>query len=555
MKKRMLAVMFSILLMITGCASNIQGQDLMKDVKAEDIKLKTDLSEGREEITDFAVRLFQASEEKGKNTLISPMSVLCALAMTANGAKEDTLEQMEQVLGMPAMELNDYLYSYLKKLPQGKDYKLHFANSIWFTDHEDFTVNQDFLQLNANYYGADIYKAPFDHTTLKDINRWVKNETDGMIPEILDQIPREAVMYLVNALAFEAEWAKDYKEHQVRDGKFTLEDGDSQSVTFMYGTEGDYLEDENATGFLKYYKDGKYAFAALLPKENINVSDYIATLNGENLNKLITNRKNAIVNTAIPKFESEYNTEMSKTLSKMGMVDAFNAGKADFKGLGSCKEGNIYINRVIHKTFISVGEKGTKAGAATAVEMKNESAAIMTEEPKKVYLDRPFVYMLIDCETNIPFFIGTMMEPISKCKQSNEDMGESVKAEYKDGDVNMSLQIPEGWEYDIVKPGEIEYEDAGIHFWPKGEKSGRLKLTYQGSGWGVCGTGLKEKQITLGNYAAVQGNYDNQEVWTFICFTDVPDTYVVLNEGADHWWGAFGAEAMEILSTVQIGEN
>ncbi|MBR3715172.1 MAG: serpin family protein, partial [Clostridia bacterium] len=366
------------------------------------------LSEQNPAVTDFAVRLFKASEESGKNTLISPLSVLCALAMTANGAKEETLAQMESVLGMTKDELNIYLYSYMKKLPSGEKYKLSLANSIWFTNDESFTVNRDFLQTTADYYGADIYKSPFDQKTCKEINKWVEDNTDGMIPEILDEINPEAVMYLVNALAFDAEWAKIYRESSVKYGKFTKEDGSEQNVELMYNTENVYLEDDNASGFMKYYKDGKYAFVALLPNEGVSVSEYISSLDGKSLSEMLANAQIATVRTCVPKFETEYDVNMAEILAKMGMPDAFDSDKADFTGLGTSSVGNIYISRVIHKTFISVDEKGTKAGATTAVEMMPESAP--PTDIKKVYLNRPFVYMLVDCENNIPFFIGTMMD-------------------------------------------------------------------------------------------------------------------------------------------------
>ena len=394
---------------LTGCTMKVQAKDLMEGITPNNVDALDDLSSQNADVTDFAIRLFKASNENGKNTLISPLSVLCALAMTANGAEEETLAQMEEVLGMTTDELNLYLYSYMKNLPQGDKYKLSLANSIWFTEDERFTVNQDFLQTNADYYGADIYKAPFDKQTLKDINNWVKQNTDGMIPEILDQIPPEAIMYLVNALAFEAEWSEIYEKHQVKDGEFTKEDGTKQDVKFMYGSEGTYFEDEKATGFMKRYKGGKYAFVAMLPNEGVSVSEYIASLDGESLNALLANPQYGTVHTSIPKFETEYKVEMSEILQDMGMTEAFDMYNADFEGLGTSTGGNIYISRVLHKTFISVGEKGTKAGAATIVENKDGAAAEPTE-PKEVYLDRPFVYMLVDCENNIPFFIGTMMD-------------------------------------------------------------------------------------------------------------------------------------------------
>lgn len=416
MKKTRISLMIISLLLVcamavnlTGCTMKVQAKDLMEGITPNNVDALDDLSSQNADVTDFAIRLFKASNENGKNTLISPLSVLCALAMTANGAEEETLAQMEEVLGMTTDELNLYLYSYMKNLPQGDKYKLSLANSIWFTEDERFTVNQDFLQTNADYYGADIYKAPFDKQTLKDINNWVKQNTDGMIPEILDQIPPEAIMYLVNALAFEAEWSEIYEKHQVKDGEFTKEDGTKQDVKFMYGSEGTYFEDEKATGFMKRYKGGKYAFVAMLPNEGVSVSEYIASLDGESLNALLANPQYATVRTSIPKFETEYKVEMSDILQSMGMTEAFDMYNADFEGLGTSTDGNIYISRVLHKTFISVGEKGTKAGAATIVEMKDGAAAEPTE-PKEVYLDRPFVYMLVDCENNIPFFIGTMMD-------------------------------------------------------------------------------------------------------------------------------------------------
>ena len=416
MKKKRIGSMLASLSLVCviavnliGCSAEVQAKNLMEGVTPRKVSVQGDPSSQNADVTDFAVRLFRASEKSGENTLVSPLSVLCALAMTANGAQGETLEQMEAVLGMTAEELNGYLSSYVKNLPQGEKYKLSLANSIWFTEDKHFTVNQDYLQINADYYGADLYQAPFNDQTCKDLNNWVKQNTDGMIPKILDRIPPEAVMYLVNALAFEAEWSEIYKEHQVRDGKFTREDGTKQNVEFMYSSEGAYLEDENAIGFIKYYKGGKYAFAAMLPNEGVSVSDYIASLDGKSLNAMLADPHHATVYASIPKFEMEYSVEMSEILKGMGMPRAFDPDNAEFEGLGTSADGNIYISRVLHKTFISVGEKGTKAGAATVIAMLNGAAA-EPQEPKQVYLDRPFVYMLIDCENNIPFFTGTMMD-------------------------------------------------------------------------------------------------------------------------------------------------
>ena len=401
-----LSMMLSMTATLSGCGS-AQAADLMSGVQANEVA-EVDLTSNTAAVTDFGVRLFQQSLS-AEDTLVSPLSVLCALAMTANGAKGETLAQVEEVFGLSVGELNSYLHTYMEQLPNEKDYKLSMANSIWFTEDSRFTVEQNFLQTNADYYGAAIYRSPFDQSTVKEINGWVEQNTDGMIDEVIESIPPNAVMYLINALAFEAKWKEEYKERQIRDGIFTEENGERDEVEFMYSEENLYLEDELATGFIKYYKDNSYAFVALLPNEGVTVADYAASLTGAHLNEMLANVQEVTVNAAIPKFESEYEIEMSEILKRMGMTDAFDELTADLSGLGSSATGNLFISQVLHKTFIEVDEQGTKAAATTVVTV-SDCAMAEPIETKTVILDRPFVYLLIDCETGLPFFIGTVME-------------------------------------------------------------------------------------------------------------------------------------------------
>lgn len=384
--------------------------DLMKDISAdkaagESIKGIDLNGYGAEAVTDFGVRLLQNTITDGTNPLISPLSVICALGMTQNGARKATADQMEQVLGMPCSELNAYLSAFVQALPASDKYKLSAANSIWLKDDEKFMVNPDFLQTNADWYGAGIYKDAFDDSTVKRINQWVKENTDEMIPEILSEIPGGVVMYLVNALAFEAEWETIYFDTQVNEDTFTAEDGTEQTVDFMHSEEYKYLEDKQAAGFLKYYADEKYAFAALLPNEGTDIDDYAASLTGGKLHDLLSNPQDITVYASLPKFTSQYSTKLKPVLKTLGMTDAFSPELADFSGLGSHADGNIYINEVIHKTFITVDERGTKAGAAAMVEMMAETALM---ETKTVALNRPFVYMLVDCKTSVPVFMGVV---------------------------------------------------------------------------------------------------------------------------------------------------
>lgn len=360
-------------------------------------------------VTDFSVRLFQQSISDTENTLISPLSVLYALSMTANGAKDHTLAQMEDVLGLEINEWNTYLSNYKDSLTSTDTNQLNIANSIWFNEDESFSTEPDFLRINTDYYNAGIFAEPFDDSTLSKINDWISEETDGMIDSILDEIPEDAVMYLINALAFDGTWEEPYEKSQIHENIFTMEDGTQQLADLMYSEEAMYLEDENATGFLKYYEDKTYAFAALLPNEGISLQDYVSSLTGEALYKLINSAEAATVETATPQFTTSYEVQMNQIFKELGMTDAFDSALADFSGLGTSSNGNIYIGQILHKTYLSLDAQGTEASAATAVEEIAECALDMEDLPKYVYLNRPFMYMIIDCEEGIPLFIGTVL--------------------------------------------------------------------------------------------------------------------------------------------------
>lgn len=361
----------------------------------------------------LAVQLFQQSAKtsQGENVLISPLSIQLALAMTANGTDGQTRQEMEALLGqgIPLEDLNAYLHTYTDSLPADQKAKLSIANSIWIRDQEGrLTVEDNFLQTNANYYGAEVFKRSFDQTTVKEINNWTDANTDGMIPEILHEIPYAAVMYLINAIAFDAEWAKPYEEYAIRDGLFTTLSGEEQTVSMMHSSEYTYLDDGRATGFVKPYSGGKYSFAVLLPNEGEDLYNYIDSLTANGITKTLRDAKDCEVIAQLPKFSYEYELTMNEMLKEMGMPTVFDSENADLSRLGHSTEGNLFISQVLHKTFIQVDGMGTRAGAVTMVAVADGAAAIT--DFKEVIVDRPFVYMILDNENNLPIFIGCVTE-------------------------------------------------------------------------------------------------------------------------------------------------
>lgn len=408
MKKRTTALMLALLLLLLpGCG--VRAQELTKDIEPQALDTTTDLTAGGEAVTAFALSLLRSERAATEGVLISPVSVLNALGMVANGAGGDTLKQLETAAGMSLNQLNDFLYTYRMSLPAAyKSCAVSLANSAWI--REDFRVEDDFLRSCVNYYGAEMYRSAFDGSLVTDLNRWVSQKTDGMIDRLLEQAPDVLTMlYLVNAACFDARWDTPYTKADLRTGlPFTAADGTQQTADYLTGTESIYLSGNNVTGFVKPYDGGKYAFVALLPDEGVTLADYLENLTGEHLYKLITDHRSADVQVSIPKFSAQSELELKEPLKDMGITDLFNVSTADLRSIGSAPSGNnLYVFSVLHKTYLELDENGTKAAAATSLEV-NAGAAPPSEDVKTVTLDRPFLYMIVDTHACVPLFMGTV---------------------------------------------------------------------------------------------------------------------------------------------------
>lgn len=391
----------------------VQAADLLENFKAQIVPEKEAdqafIKASFKLAASLLNQVYAGEKEQKKTLLLSPLSVATALAMTANGAGGETLKQMENLLGsgISLGDYNAYLHTYLNRLSKAKGAEFSFANSIWFRDQADFVVEEAFLQQNVNYYDASIRKAAFDLETVRDINQWVALKTHNMIPSLLDSLDDLDRMILINALVFEAKWEDPFEEGYKHKADFTNLAGKQQEVDYMNCTLYQYLEDESCTGFMKLYEGGEYGFVALLPKNEKNFEGFVTGLSGTQLEQLMGNIQECMTHISMPAFSYDYDASLVDVLRALGMTEAFVSNQADFSGIS--KSIPLYISDVIHKTHIDVDSEGTKAAAVTAIEMKAGSA-MPVQEPKVVTLDRPFVYMIVDVNTGLPVFIGTVTD-------------------------------------------------------------------------------------------------------------------------------------------------
>ena len=342
------------------------------------------------------------------NDLLSPLSAALCLALVNNGANGETRAQLETLLGMNTDALNHALYAYTSNLYSSKECKLSLANSIWMKENA-LQVNPEFLQTNADWYNAQAYAAPFNHTTVEDINNWCYNKTTGKIDKILNNISDEAVMYLINAVDFDAKWQEKYENKDVESGVFHGYDGKDSNVKMLHSQEYRYLMDENSVGFTKDYYGFGYSFMALLPDEDVDIYEYIGSLNSEKWANLWASTKDGAyeyreVHARIPEFSYDVELNLKDTMQALGVTDMFDVKTADFSGIDATKP--LYCETVKQKAMIELDRNGTKAAAITLAGVGCAGAA--PAEPLYITLDRPFVYAIIDNTHKLPIFIGAV---------------------------------------------------------------------------------------------------------------------------------------------------
>ena len=408
MYKKLVASIMSLLLL--GLVSCDKVEPITDNPSSTDLQNDFYLSQSMQnDILDFSIDFFKHQIEDDENTIVSPQSLYFALGMTINGANGDTQQELINTLckGSDLQEFNDNISALIN---QTDTKTCNIANSIWLRDVQDLSLNSEFKKSSEEYFKSEIYTKKFDGKFVDTVNKWVSKNTDGMIDTILNEVPSEdTMMYLINAICFDAKWNDKYDDIQINEnGKFTNSKGDIQDVVMLNSTEDTYLCDEQSTGFLKYYLGGKYAFMGILPNEDVSINDYMESLTGDSFINLYRSKisgNSVSVNVTIPEFKYTSEYLLNDTLKDMGISSAFDEFSADFSNMIDSNTYKLYMGKVIQKAYIQVDRNGTKASAITSISMNDDTAMLETYQ---VYLDRPFIYAIMDTDTELPIFMGVV---------------------------------------------------------------------------------------------------------------------------------------------------
>ena len=342
---------------------------------------------------------------KNENIIVSPVSLNLALGMAANGATDEAKTALEKYLGKNVSEYNQYASLFMEKAKS--DEMITLANGVWYKD--GYCIKPNFSNQITQYYDAELKRAPFDQSTIDQINQWASDHTKKMIPKVINEIPRDSVAILANALLFEGKWTNAFKGEDTYKRTFTKINGTKEDVDMMSATENIYYENDYAVGFEKTYgNDARYSFIAVLPKKKGEFK--LSSLNLSEFLKTKTTKYH--VQIVMPKFSYSWDDELTNTLKNTNVKIIFDESK---NPLGNLVESPypVYASDVFQACKITVDEEGTKAAAVTTLIVKTTSA-IVNSNSKEVVLDRPFGYIIMDNKTNEVLFMGKVIEPGDK---------------------------------------------------------------------------------------------------------------------------------------------
>ncbi|BBA79172.1 proteinase inhibitor I4 serpin [cyanobacterium endosymbiont of Rhopalodia gibberula] len=361
----------------------------------------------------FGFKLFStlARQNSEQNIAVSPVSLALALSMLYNGASGTTRQEMSDVLGIKGVNLNAFNHANktLEKSLDTNDYRgqLTIANSLW--TRQGFSFRYQFLKANQEYYQAQITNLNFESSeSVGIINRWVKDKTLGKIPQIIEQISNEDVLFLVNAIYFKGVWQIEFDPHLTTQQPFYL--SNDRVIKFpLMSREGKYryFETSDFQAVSLPYTGERFSLEIFLPRPDKNLKDLVSQLTVGQWKKWMGQFREQQGKLKLPRFSLSNEIDMEKALISLGMSTIFEQSSANFSKLTSRQ---VYVNRMKHKTLVEINEKGTQSAVTSSIRARMTSL-FLPEEQFTMIVNRPFLCTIRDHKTNAIIFIGVVRKP------------------------------------------------------------------------------------------------------------------------------------------------
>ncbi len=365
-----------------------------------------------ESIREFSYKLMEEglTQLDQENPVLSPVSAYMALSMAATGARGETKAELENLLGEEHRLLSERCMAVLQSR---EEVELELANSAWLDRR--FSVKEEWLAGIREGYKGEVYRAELSsRQTMKAINTWAKEHTGGLVKDFLARpLTEDTRLALLNALYLEADWQNSFSGYATHKQTWYREDGGEKQVHIMRKSMAcfEYVADADMDGVVLPFQKGELVFLAIRPQAGQTARELYSQLTPGQISGLLEGREERLMNVSLPRFNVSCDQELNELLQGLGVERAFDPGRADFSDLGADEDGwPVYVSLVRQKAVIELNEDGVKAGAVTIVEMR-AGAAMPTAEPVEMNLDHPFVYMIMDLETQVPLFVGILDDP------------------------------------------------------------------------------------------------------------------------------------------------
>lgn len=405
-------VLFGMLLCLpfTACNDDVEEQAISPTMQP--LELNATEKEMAAQQGDFASTLsfglYRQLGGKTDNWLVSPFSLQCALGMLSNGAAEDTRDEILHTLGLSQYSQEE-VNAYFKKLIEGlhtvnSAITVKTANSVW--GNAGVPLKEDFQKTNIENYAATVSQLDFsDPSAVDKINAWCNQTTEGLIPSILDEVNPTATVYLLNSLYFKARWESEFSPEKTQEGNFTTSSGKVIKAHFMQAKRmAAYVKNEWFTSTSLSYQNDSYVMRLILPQPEISIDQVLQALS-ESDGNLWKNVVLADINLKMPRFTLENKLDLVSTLQALGMNKAF-TNEADFSSMSDVA---TYISLVQQATRLKVDEEGSEGAAVTVIE--GDLMSPLPEEKVDFFLDRPFLFQILEPATGTVLFMGQVGSP------------------------------------------------------------------------------------------------------------------------------------------------
>lgn len=326
-----------------------------------------------------------------ENFVFSPIGIEIVLSLLSNGAEGETQKEILQLLNYNNIEeANNTSKEILNELKKNEEI-IKVANGILTR----VRAKEKFIKKGTDDYDAKIEELK----NYENVNKWVKNKTKNNIIKIIDSLPDEVLMILLNALYFEGFWEKQFDKNDSLLKEFYNLGNKNQKIDttmmILHGSLLNYYENDFAEVVkLKYKKAKSFHALIILPKENYDIEHFIKHFNNEVYEEIIEGlNKEETINLVLPKFEVEFKDDLSNIINNSGIRKAFTQD-AEFKGL--CDKIPIHIGQILQKNYINANEEGTQAASVTELEVILECYKGLNPKFKTIIVNRPFIFLLRD---------------------------------------------------------------------------------------------------------------------------------------------------------------